>query len=386
MRCDGVAARATSSIWIILATACLLCPPPLATADGGGGALPLQQAPVSSAGGNYERDSNYVVMPGAPIKTIGSASTSSPQQQQQQHQAPPSMIRRPGGGNSEINEINNERRSDDDESDQDREVVVLLNEITEIANWADTTTDTFDGGGHGEEEEGGGRSSSSNSRSSHSLRVIDNSNNNNNNDNIDQRMRLQVTANYDPRADHLVDDREDEELSTFNAFAIGTFNQRNQLLGSRALQPPPSPQERIAGGDGDRAQSQQVATAIMGGYASLGIGGGIRGQGEQQKQQQQQQEKQRPPPAMVPMTEDEIDDERIFYDIVDSKHLISRLGSSRLASGRGGLLVGLSMQRSESAAAAPGGVGGGGAAAAAATGAKAGKGQKSCCVELWFGL
>lgn len=53
----------------------------------------------------------------------------------------------------------------------------------------------------------------------------------------------------------------------------------------------------------------------------------------------------RPPPVMEPTTEDEIDDERIFYDIVDSKHLISRLGSGSSASSGHGLMMELGMHR-----------------------------------------
>lgn len=80
----------------------------------------------------------------------------------------------------------------------------------------------------------------------------------------------------------------------------------------------------------------------------------------------------RPPPVMVPLTEDEIDDERIFYDIVDSKHLISRLGSPR---GQG-LMMGIALQRNAAAAAAASAAGVVNSATGAAVGGGGGGGGK----------
>lgn len=251
---------------------------------------------------------------------------------------PPSMIRRPGGGNSELNNDLNDNNND---VTGDR---LLPNQITEIANWADTT-ETFDGGG-GEEI------ASTSTRNS--LQVI-----------IDDKQRgrqLIRNADYDRRDTNNDNDDNSKEEDTFNQFAIGTFNHRGvhqRLLDSQAL-------SHVGG------QTDEKRTGFMGSLSVMSISSGRDHQPvvvEHQPQQQQQEPRSRPPPAMVPLTEDEIDDERIFYDIVDSKHLISRLGSARLNSGRSGLLVGLAMQRageqevtgSANSPTGGNGVGGGGA-------------------------
>lgn len=256
---------------------------------------------------------------------------------------PPSMIRRPGGGNSELNNDLNDNNND---VTGDR---LLPNQITEIANWADTT-ETFDGGG-GEEI----------TSARNSLQVIID-------DNQKQRGRQLIrNADYDRRDTNNDNDDNSKEEDTFNQFAIGTFNHRGvhqRLLDSQAL-------SHVGG------QTDEKRTEFMGSVSVMSISSGRDHQPVVVEQQQQQQEpRSRPPPAMVPLTEDEIDDERIFYDIVDSKHLISRLGSARLNSGRSGLLVGLAMQRageqevtgSANSPTGGNGVGGGGGATKATKG------------------
>lgn len=291
-----------SIFWIFLATSCQVT----TAAEGVAPPQPApqqQQPPVPAAAGNYERDNNYVV------KTIASSSSS---------MQPPSMIRRSGGGNSELNEPND--HNNDVSGDR-----LLSNEITEIANWADTT-ETFDGGGGGE---------STSTRNSLQV-IID--------DNQKQRGRQLIrNADFDRRDTNNDNYDNSKEEDTFNQFAIGTFNHRavvhQRLLDSQALS--------HVGGQTDDDEGVK-RTGFMGSLSVMSISSGRDHQPgvvEHQPQQQQQEPRSRPPPAMVPLTEDEIDDERIFYDIVDSKHLISRLGSARLNSGRSGLLVGLAMQR-----------------------------------------
>lgn len=106
------------------------------------------------------------------------------------------------------------------------------------------------------------------------------------------------------------DDDESGEERKFSEFAIGTLNRHQHH------QPPSPPLPR----------DQRLIPA---GVMMAGNRDGYR--------------KKVPPPAIVPLTEDEIDDERIFYDIVDSKHLISRLGASSPLGRSGGLLMGLSL-------------------------------------------
>lgn len=196
--------------------------------------------------------------------------------------------------------------------------------MTELADSSATATDTFDGGGR---EPGAGTGEWWPSAAV---------------------LSQQQQRNYGEHVRKTGRAEEDEDLdveeSRFNEFAIGTLNQHqhqhhHQLT---ALSHPHV----------EKGRESKLATATSTGMIMVsGAGGGesvvydkgrIGQDGEEEVDQVVASSRKRPPPVMVPTTEDEIDDERIFYDIVDSKHLISRLGSSGLPR-PGGLMMGLSL-------------------------------------------
>lgn len=190
--------------------------------------------------------------------------------------------------------------------------------MTELADSSATATDTFDGGGAG-------------------LPSVALSH--------QQREYFGEHVRRTERADEEEEDLDVEE-SRFNEFAIGTLNQHqhhhqhhHQLttLSHPHVEKGSQPKEstgmimvRGAVGDGEGMAYDKV------------VGRTGREGREEEVDQVVASSRKRPPPVMVPTTQDEIDDERIFYDIVDSKHLISRLGSSGLPR-PGGLMMGLSL-------------------------------------------
>lgn len=188
--------------------------------------------------------------------------------------------------------------------------------MTELADSSATATDTFDGGGAG-------------------LPSVALSH--------QQREYYGEHVRRTERADEEEEDLDVEE-SRFNEFAIGTLNQHqhhhhHQLttLSHPHVEKSSQPKEstgmimvRGAVGDGEGMAYDKV------------VGRTGREGREEEVDQVVASSRKRPPPVMVPTTQDEIDDERIFYDIVDSKHLISRLGSSGLPR-PGGLMMGLSL-------------------------------------------
>lgn len=139
----------------------------------------------------------------------------------------------------------------------------------------------------------------------------------------------------------LDDDDDDEEHREFNQFAIGTLNHHHR-----------------GGGLFDLMRRQQherrtTTTTTLVKENSNARGAETDGRWVAQDRGEPEGDRRRSTSTTLPMNEDEIDDEMIFYDIVDSKHLISRLGGAP----RNGLLPllhsGHPQQRYTGAAAAP---------------------------------